>query len=221
MPTSEVFHIDCMEYMLQLPDKCFDLAIADPPYGLKKQSTQGAGRLKNRTLNRHDMNWDVRPSDVFFTELQRVSEYVIIWGGNYFNLGPCRCFVCWDKCQVWENFSQCEFAWTNFDKPAKHVKISNRGGHADLVNWHPTSKPVELYIYLLRTFTTKGMRIFDPMMGSQSSRIAAYQLGFDYCGCEINADFFSKGNERFNHDCKGITKLPNGKIIQEQSLFDF
>lgn len=81
MPTSEVFHIDCMEYMRQLPDKCFDLAIADPPYGLNKKSTQGAGRLKNRTLNRHDMNWDVRPSDVFFTELQRVSEYVIIWGG--------------------------------------------------------------------------------------------------------------------------------------------
>lgn len=149
---SEVYNIDCMEFMKDLPDKQFMIGIADPPYGLDKKSTQGSGKLKNRTLNKHDMTWDVRPGQEFFDELRRVCQHVIIWGGNYFNLGPCRCFVCWDKQQVWQNFSQCEFAWTDFDMPAKHVTISNRGGLIDSVNWHPTSKPVELYRYLLKVF---------------------------------------------------------------------
>ena len=91
---SEVYNIDCMEFMKDLPDKYFSIGIADPPYGLDKKSTQGSGKLKNRTLNKHDMTWDVRPGQEFFDELRRVCQHVIIWGGNYFNLGPCRCFVC-------------------------------------------------------------------------------------------------------------------------------
>lgn len=217
---SEVHHCDCIEFMHSLPDNAFSLAIADPPYGLDKKSTQGAGKLRNRTLNKHDMSWDVRPSKFFFEELQRVSKHVIIWGGNYFDLGPCRCFVCWDKQQVWPNFSQCEFAWTDYDKPAKHVTISNRGGAIDSVNWHPTAKPVDLYIYLLQTFGEPGISVFDPMMGSQSSRIAAYKMGYDYCGCEIVEEYYAKGCDRFNQECLGVTKGANGKTYRQTSIFD-
>ena len=157
MPQSEVFNIDCMVYMHSVPHKHFALAIVDPPYGLSKKSTQGAGKLKNRTLNRSTIQqWDVRPGKEYFDELFRISENQIIWGGNYFELPPTRCFVCWDKQQVWENFSQCELAWTSFDKPAKHITISNRGAHIDHIHWHPTAKPVELYAYLLRTFAVGG-----------------------------------------------------------------
>lgn len=121
--------MDCMEYMRSIPDKFFELAIVDPPYGLDKKSTHGRGKLKNRCLNRGNIQrWDIRPTKEYFDELFRVSKNQIIWGGNYFPLPPTRCFVCWDKQQVWENFSQCEFAWTSFNKPAKHVTISNRGG---------------------------------------------------------------------------------------------
>lgn len=217
---SEVYNTDCLEYMRTLPDKYFQLAIADPPYGLDRKSTQGAGKLKNRTLNRHDMQWDVKPSKDFFDELRRVSKHQIIWGGNYFDLGPTRCFICWDKQQVWPNFSQCEMAWTSFDKPAKLVTISNRGGNIDSVDWHPTVKPVELYAYCLQTFTTPGDRIFDPMMGSQSSRIAAYKLGFNYVGCELDKEYFDKGCERFDRECHGITVSENGTKYQQTSIFD-
>lgn len=217
---SEVFNVDCMEFMKGLPDKCFSIGIADPPYGLDKKSTQGAGKLKNRTLNKHDMTWDVRPPQSFFDELRRVCQHVIIWGGNYFDLGPCRCFVCWDKQQVWPNFSQCEFAWTDYDKPAKHVTVSNRGGHIDSVNWHPTAKPVELYTYLLRTFGEPGISVFDPMIGSGSSRIAAYKMGVDYTGCEIDKHYFEKSEERFQSECLGITHLPNGMTETQTKLFE-
>ena len=96
MAKSEVFNCDCMEYMRTLPDKAFQLAIVDPPYGLDRKSTQGAGKLKNRELNKADIakRWDIAPSAEYFDELRRVSENQIIWGGNYFDLPPCRCFVC-------------------------------------------------------------------------------------------------------------------------------
>lgn len=214
---SEVYNCDCIRYMKTIPNGYFDLVIADPPYGLDKKSVQGSGKLKGRTMNRHDMSWDVQPPQDFWKELFRVSKNQIIWGGNYFSLPPCRCFVCWDKQQVWENFSQCEFAWTSFDKPAKLVTISNRGGKND-INWHPTSKPVKLYSFLLEIFAKAGDRIFDPMLGSQASRIAAYNKGLDFYGCEINEDYYNRGNERFNRECKGIYKTKHGTYI-EQDLF--
>lgn len=129
MPISEIYNMDCMDYMHSIPDNYFDLAIVDPPYGLDKKSTHGRGKLKDRCLNRGNIQrWDIRPSKEYFKELFRVSRNQIIWGGNYFPLPPSRCFVCWDKQQVWENFSQCEIAWTSFNKPAKHITIPNRGG---------------------------------------------------------------------------------------------
>lgn len=221
MLQSEVFNIDCMEYMRSVPDKHFALAIVDPPYGLSKKSTQGAGKLKNRTLNRSTIQqWDVRPGKEYFDELFRISENQIIWGGNYFELPPTRCFVCWDKQQVWENFSQCELAWTSFDKPAKHITISNRGAHIDHVHWHPTAKPVELYAYLLRTFAVGGGKIFDSHLGSGSSRIAAYKMGFDFVGCEIDPTYFQLSEERFQHECMGVqTVTESGSKIIQGRLF--
>ena len=173
--STEVFNMDCMEYMRTLPDKAFQLAIVDPPYGLDRKSTQGAGKLKNRELNKADIakRWDIAPSAEYFDELRRVSENQIILGGNYFQLPPCRCFVCWDKCQPWPNFSQAEFAWTSFDKPAKMFR-----------------------------FDKQGDRILDTHLGSGSSRIAAHRLGFDFVGIEIDKEYFDASVERFERECK-------------------
>jgi site-specific DNA-methyltransferase (adenine-specific) len=214
---TDVFNTDCMEYMRTLPDKAFALAIADPPYGIRDAggATGGAGKLRGRVFNNGMIDrWDKAPSQAFFDELRRVSEHQIIWGGNYFPLPPSRCFVCWDKMQPWPNFSQAEFAWTSFDSPSKMFRFDNRTG--DKI--HPTQKPVELYAYLLQTFAQGGV-IFDPMMGSQSSRIAAWKLGFDFVGCEIDEEYFRKGCERFDAECKGITRLPSGKEIVQTELF--
>ena len=95
MPISEVYNTDCMEYMKSIPDKFFELAVVDPPYGLDKKSTHGRGKLKDRSLNRGNIQkWDIRPNQEYFDELFRVSRNQIIWGGNYFNLPPSRGIVC-------------------------------------------------------------------------------------------------------------------------------
>jgi site-specific DNA-methyltransferase (adenine-specific) len=219
---SEVFNMDCMDYMRTLPDKAFTLAIADPPYGLIESGVQtrgGAGKLKGRILNESEKKfdrWDKAPTQEFFDELMRVCENVIIWGGNYFDLPPTRCVIAWDKCQPWPNFSQIELAWTSFDYPAKLYRFDNRTN--DKI--HPTQKPVDLYAWCLNTFAKPGDRIFDPMMGSQSSRIAAYKMGFDYVGCELDKEYFDKGCERFNRECKGEIVTKDGNIVKQMSLFD-
>ena len=147
---SFVSNRDCMEVMKTFPDKYFDLGIADPPYGIKQSGGQtgGKGKLRNRIFNHGAIDsWDFKPPQEFFTELFRVCENVIIFGGNYFNLPPSRCFVCWDKVQPWKNFSQCEFIYTSFKGPAKLFRMDNRiKGKI-----HPTQKPVALYKYLLET----------------------------------------------------------------------
>jgi site-specific DNA-methyltransferase (adenine-specific) len=204
-----------MEYMRGFADKKFDLAIADPPYGLPSSSTHGRGKLKDRILNKGDIHrWDIRPQQEFFDELLRVSKNVIIWGGNYFALPPSRCVLVWDKCQPWENFSQVEIAWTNMDSPARIFKFDNRKGG----KIHPTQKPVELYAWIINNYAKLGGVIFDPMMGSQSSRIAAYKLGCDYIGCEIDDDYFKKGCERFEFECKNIRK-ESSLIYEQVTLF--
>lgn len=211
MPVSEVYNCDCMEFMATVPDKFFELAIVDPPYGIggdslhtnraeknhlyNNRALSGAGKLKNRALNKMNTKWDNAPNEIYFKELKRISKNQIIWGGNYFDLFPCRCFVVWDKVQPWENFSQIEIAWTSFDSPARIFKFDNRTG--DKI--HPTQKPVALYKWLLRNYAKPGDKIFDSHMGSQSSRIACWDGGFDYWGCELDPDYFRDGCKRFDN----------------------
>lgn len=209
MPISEVYNRDCLEAMREMKDKQFDLAIVDPPYGINapnmaatplirscgtKRLNGGSGKLKNRTLNTSNIEWDNQiPDAEYFEHLFRISEYQIIWGGNYFPLPPSRCFVCWDKVQPWENFSQVEFAWTSFDMPAMYIKCDNRTG--DKI--HPTQKPIAVYKELYRRFAKAGMNIIDTHLGSGSNRIAAYKMGFDFTAYEIDAIYYEAQEKRF------------------------
>ena len=204
---SEVYNMDCMEYMKTVPDKFFDIAIVDPPYGIKAPNMVMGGGFsggkynsskfkenKKRKIkeNESEYTWDnIPPDENYFKELFRVSKNQIIWGGNYFYLPPTRCVIAWDKCQPWENFSQIEIAWTSFDKPAKLYRQINSGANSEK-KIHPTQKPVELYMYLLSRFAEKGNKIFDSHLGSGSSRIAAYEYGFDFYACELNKTYFDK-----------------------------
>lgn len=180
MPVSEAYNIDCMEYMSTLPDRFFDLAVVDPPYGInapcmnmgstrenvstasklrKGRLNAGAGKLKDRALQMMPISWDFEtPKQEYFSELFRVSKNQIIWGGNYFHLPPTRGIVCWDKMQPWENFSQVELAWTSFDCPAKIVRISTTGGANREEKIHPTQKPVALYAWLFKKFAGGGIK---------------------------------------------------------------
>ena len=192
--TSAVLNIDCMDFMKTMPDKFFDLAIVDPPYGLGDSVVNSGGRFK-RYENKNG-NWDKEiPTKEYFDELFRVSNNQIIWGGNYFPLPPNKCFLIWDKGQP-ENisFAMAEYAWTSFNEVAQIYKVRTQGQEQ---RFHPTQKPIYLYKWLLKNYAKEGDKIFDSHMGSQSSRIAAYDMGFDYYGCELDKDYFDSGNKRF------------------------
>lgn len=191
------YNMDCMEGMKQFPDKYFDLAVVDPPYGLPPDSSNGRGKLKGRAFNQGKISsWDSAPPCEYFEELFRVSQNQIIWGGNYFNLPPCRGFIVWDKLQPWDNFSKCEYAWTSYNTPSKLFQFDNRTG--DKI--HPTQKPVTLYQWIFKNYTEPGFKILDTHLGSGSSRVAAYDAGLDFVGYEICKDYFDKQEQRFqNH----------------------
>ena len=150
------YNMDCMQGMKEFPDKFFDLAIVDPPYGLLDAGMQTGGEkglFADRAFKRTNIEkWDKAPNKAYFNELFRVSKNQIIWGGNYFYLPPCRCFIVWDKMQPFETFSRCEYAWTSFKKPAKIFTFDNR--YAGKI--HPTQKPVALYEWLLNRYAKDG-----------------------------------------------------------------
>lgn len=200
-----------MEYMKNIPDNYFSLCIADPPYGINIAKNPFRQKFEKS-------DWDKQiPNQNFFDELFRVSQNQIIWGGNYFGLPPNRHFIIWDKMQPF-NFSSamCEYAWSSLDKSAK---IFRKRVVDDKGKIHPTQKPVELYAWILKNYAAKGDKIFDPMVGSGSSRIAAYKLGFDYVGCEIDNNYFSSQEERFNRVCNDIYTLQDNTKIHQLTLF--
>ena len=197
---NEAHLIDCMEYMATLPDKAFDLAIVDPPYGIARFGNRV--EVSNRICKEAKINkWDIKPPDEYFAELFRVSKNQIIWGANNFNLPNTEYFIVWDKHQTVENFASAEYAWTNCKMPAKvfhysiHQVMSDRKEECGKI--HPTQKPVALYEWLLGTYAKPGDKILDTHLGSGSSRMAAYNLGFDFVGCEIDEDYFKAQEERY------------------------
>lgn len=225
MPISEAYNVDCMEYMKTVPDRFFDLAVVDPPYGAANSADIRAGRRFGQKFARYKRRgetrimWDEAPNEGYFKELFRVSKNQIIWGANYFSgLPPTRCFLVWRKLSISERFSMAmaEYAWTSFSGNAKVFEYAPQG---DEFRFHPTQKPVALYSWIFQKFANSGDKILDTHMGSQSSRIAAYQAGLDFYGCEIDSDYFRKGCERFDREAKGITRIC-GKTIIQQSLFD-
>ena len=197
MSESIALNIDCMEYMATLPDKYFDLAIVDPPYGIGMDG----GNVGYKGFNNFTKkNWDNgTPPTKCFEELKRVSLNQIIWGGNYYGLEGKRCWLVWDKGEGFYNrtYAEAELAWTSFDKDVKIYKrdpLACGDYHGKI---HPTQKPVALYEWLLTNYAKEGDRILDTHLGSGSSRIAAYNLGFDFVGCEIDKEYFDKQEERF------------------------
>ena len=188
---TKAYNIDCMEYMATLPDKAFQLAIVDPPYGI--------GISSNPVRQKHNKkNWDDEiPRKEYFDELFRVSSNQIVWGGNYFisYLHNTQNFIIWDKKQPF-NFSlaMCELAWCSKQMPAKIFRYSVLKEQGKI---HPTQKPVALYEWLLMNYAKEGDRILDTHLGSGSSRIAAHKLGFEFVGCELDKDYFEAQEKRF------------------------
>ena len=196
---SEVTNEDCMEGMARYPDKYFDLAIVDPPYGININESIGRRKGQKHSGNKK-VKWDNEiPSSIYFIELFRVSKNQIIWGGNYFldYLNSTPCFIMWDKgFSELLTFAQFELAWTSFKTSCKKFNHS----HIQNNKQHPTQKPIKLYKWLLNNYAKQGDKILDTHLGSGSSRIAAYEMGFDFTAFELDTEYFEAQEKRYkNH----------------------
>lgn len=212
MPKIELLNIDCMEYMAGLPDKAFDLAIVDPPYGVGNFSQNNQ---KNRPHSRPwKIDWNnYTPDELYFNEVKRVSKNYIIWGENYYKewiTDPGG--IIWIKGNNSPVGSQAELAATNMFQRVviyeeKWTGFINSEGINTFQKIHPCQKPINLYKWQLQEFAQKGWRILDTHLGSGSSAIAAHQMGFDFVGTEIDKDYFDAAQKRFK------------EAIKQQSLF--
>ena len=204
----ELHNRDCMEVMKEMPDKAFDLAIVDPPYGIDMSQElykRGQSCAANGYKAHMNKDWDKEtPNQVYFDELKRVSKNQIIWGANYFteNLPASMGWVFWYKLQDNFSFSDGEFAYTSFECKARIFKYARGmesgfapGGCAS-PNIHPTQKPVKLYEWLLRNYANEGDKILDTHLGSGSIAIACYNAGYSLTGYEIDKDYYEAATKR-------------------------
>jgi site-specific DNA-methyltransferase (adenine-specific) len=205
MSISYIYNGDCMDYMHLLPDNHFDICICDPPYGIDAGNMQmGTGRHRFKKK----IDWDKNiPDQKFFEEIFRVSKNQIIWGGNYFHLPLNNNWIIWDKLNPNLSFSECELAWCSLNFNTRIFKRLSTLPDIDGPKQHITQKPVALYKWLLKRYATPGQLILDTHLGSGSSRIAAYDLGFDFYGCELDKDYYEAQEKRF------------AKHISQQKLF--
>ena len=192
--------MDNMELMREFPDKHFDLAIVDPPYGIGAgEMTMGRGS-RNDTGKHKKKPWDSKPPPPeYFAELRRVSDHQIIWGGNYFPLPPARCWLFWDKLDPNSDFAAAEMAWTSFDRVVKKFEMSRKAASL-LGGIHPTQKPVALYRWLLANYAKPGQKILDTHLGSGSIAIACHYARLHLTACELDEDYFAASIARIKRE---------------------
>jgi len=207
---NKVFNMDCMELLKQSKDNEYDLAICDPPYGIgidgQKENIKGKKSDRKGHIKKE---WDSAiPEKEYFDELFRVTKNQIVWGSNYFvkhlSNGH-KGWIVWDKAQHGLTMSDCELAYSSFDKPTR-IWTKNRGVlMQEGGTIHPTQKPVALYKWLLKNYAKEGDKILDTHLGSGSSRIASHDLGFDFTGCELDKDYFDAAEFRYQEHIKQLT----------------
>lgn len=234
MELNRLYNMDCMEGMAQFPDKFFDLAIADPPYGKKEHggkrrstyATQKNGTkflVKDGDYKKKD--WDNAPPSIdFFLELFRVSKHQIIWGINYIPIivGPGR--IVWDKVNGNSDQSDCEIAYNSMTKRVDLFRYMWAGmqqgksineGHImqgdkrlNEKRIHPTQKPVALFKWTLNKYATPGMKILNTGSGSGSQEIACIDLGFDFIAFEKEPEYYRDGNSRIEQFKQKLKLFP-------------
>ena len=202
-----LYNCDCMEFMKDIPDNYYELAIVDPPYGIgidgQKEQLNNKNPKHNRKLHKQKQ-WDSAiPNKEYFNELFRISKNQIIWGANYFVkhlLKGHKGWIVWDKGQRGLSMSDCELAYSSFDSATRIITL-NRVALLIEGTIHPTQKPEQIYSRLLNDYAKEGDKIFDSHGGSFSLACACLDLGFSFDGCEIDKEYFGNAIKRIkNHN---------------------
>lgn len=194
-----IYNDDCMDILKSLPDNSFDIAIVDPPYW---DDNECVGTIRTTGNKQESLALGGKPTKEYFDELNRVSKHQIIFGANNFDYSF-KGFIVWDKTNIPDEFtlSKCEIASVSdgLSRVAKIYRCSSAAKNGEK-RFHPTSKPIDLYRWILMKYAKDGWKILDTHLGSGSSAIAAHELGFEFVGIEINEDYFNKTIKRIkNH----------------------
>ena len=195
-------NMDCMEGMKLYPDKFFDFAIVDPPYGIGQD-----WKKRNNNRNRYPETTyknETVPNAAYFEELRRVSKHQIIWGYNYYTdyLGSTNYLIVWDKSTNGSFYSEGEIAFSSKKVPLKIFRSPwdgyRMGRETGRKKIHPHQKPIELYEWILNNYASPGDKILDTHCGSAASLVACYNLGFDFVGFEIDEEYYQKALKRLD-----------------------
>ncbi len=214
---------DCMEAMADFPDKFFELAIVDPPYGSDRDAIGLSDCVTAATKRtKYDLFQNTAPKQDYFKELKRVSKNQIVWGGNYFGLSGG--VIVWNKNGT--AFGEAELAICSTHASVRLFELTWNGMiQADMKNKeqriHPTQKPVALYKWLLANYAKPGDKILDTHLGSGSSRIAAWDMGFDFWAYELSEHYYLEEEKRFKaHISKPVLFAPEEMYqAKQQTLF--
>lgn len=226
---NKLYNMDCMDGMKQFPDKYFDLAIVDPPYGIGENGDKAKSRGKRIGFLQSKSNAkcyaksyesfagdDINPPEKeYFDELMRVSKNQIIWGANHFISRipiDSHCWIVWDKRNGDTDFADCELAWTSFKTAVRIFRFKWNGMlQEDMKNKeiriHPTQKPVALYKWLLGKYAQQGDKILDTHAGSASSLVACYDEGFEFVGFELSEHYYKLANDRLQDQMQQLKLL--------------
>lgn len=188
---------DNIMLMKEFPNKHFDLAIVDPPYGINFAKTHSG----NGWIVRESKDWDKSiPPPLYFTELFRVSKNQIIWGANYMveYLPPSMGWIFWDKGQREFSLADGELAFTSFQKALRVFEFSRGKLNVERGD-HPTEKPVGLYKWLLDKYAKPGDKILDTHLGSGTIAIACHDYKFNLTACEIDPEYYAAAMKRINN----------------------
>lgn len=226
-------HGDCMDFMRDLPEKAYSLAIVDPPYGIHDKISKGGGSHTKSKSKFHQMyaennkKWDMnQPPKEYWQEIFRTTKNQIVFGANYFckYLPISRGWIFWDK--MGENMTTVnnEIIFTSYDVSIATFRrchgLDKGFMNKERKNIHPTQKPIALYTWLLQNYAKPGDTILDTHLGSGSSAIAAYRLGFDFTGIELDKDYYDASVERFKKETLQtswlIPKVEEDKPVQSE-----
>lgn len=197
-----LYNEDCLQAMKRMETDQYDLAIVDPPYGIKVSSQDNRNRGKVGSHYKIK-DWDNKiPPKEYFIELMRVSKNQVIWGGNYFieHLYNTSCMLVWDK-RVKGNIADCELAWTSFNTAVRKFEFMWEGYWQENMKKkekriHPTQKPVQLYKWILSRYAKEGFKILDTHLGSGSIAVACHDLEYDLDGYELDTDYYENATKR-------------------------
>jgi DNA modification methylase len=190
---------DCRDILPTLAS--VDAVVTDPPYGLREAKSGNASRsMLAQSKDYGDSEWDNEPiSPELLAMVRSAGRWQIIFGGNYYDCPPAKCWLVWDKVNGSNDFADCELAWTNLPKAVRRIRymwhgmIREKGAQR---GDHPTQKPLEVMKWCIGHLPEPNDLILDPFMGSGTTGVAAIQMGKRFVGIEREPKYFEAACRR-------------------------